>query len=289
MALKLMYITNRPDVAQIAQQNGVDRIFIDMEYIGKAERQGNMDSVKNHHTVEDVKAVREVLMTSELLVRVNPIHDATAEYGSSEEEIDAVLDAGADIIMLPFFKTMEEVQRFYRAVNRRAKTILLLETKEAVRILPAILQLKDLDEVHIGLNDLSISYGKKFMFELLADGTVERICRLLQTRKVFYGFGGIASLGRGMVPAEMIIKEHYRLGSHMAILSRSFCNVDKFSELDAIEEIFYRGVREIRTLERECAYHTSYFTDNHKMLERAVYDVVMNMEENARKEEVRVL
>ena len=288
MALKLMYITNRPDVAQIAQQNGVDRIFIDMEYIGKAERQGNMDSVKNHHTVEDVKAVREVLLTSELLVRVNPIHDATAEYGSTEEEVDAVIDAGAAIIMLPYFKTLEEVERFYRAVNRRAKTILLLETKEAVRILPAILELKDLDEVHIGLNDLSISYGKKFMFELLADGTVERICRLLQTRKVFYGFGGIASLGRGMVPAEMIIKEHYRLGSHMAILSRSFCNVDKFSELDAIEEIFYRGVREIRTLEKECAFHTSYFSDNHKMLERAVYDVVMNLEEDARKEEGRV-
>lgn len=279
MALKLMYITNRPDVAQIAQQNGVDRIFIDMEYIGKAERQGNMDSVKNHHTAEDVKAVREVLLTSELLVRVNPIHDATVDYGSSEEEIETVLEAGADVIMLPFFKTLDEVQRFYRAVNRRAKTILLLETKEAVQILPAILELKDLDEVHIGLNDLSISYGKKFMFELLADGTVERICRLLQTRKVFYGFGGIASLGRGQVPAEMIIKEHYRLGSHMAILSRSFCNVDKFSELDAIEEIFYRGVREIRTLEKECAFHTSYFTDNHKMLERAVYDVVMNLED----------
>ena len=49
MPLKLMYITNRPDVALIAEQNGVDRIFVDMEYIGKAERQGNLDTVKNHH------------------------------------------------------------------------------------------------------------------------------------------------------------------------------------------------------------------------------------------------
>ena len=39
MPLKLMYITNRPDVAKIAEENGVDRIFVDMEYIGKAERQ----------------------------------------------------------------------------------------------------------------------------------------------------------------------------------------------------------------------------------------------------------
>ena len=279
MSLKLMYITNHPDVARIAQQNGVDRIFLDMEYIGKAERQGNLDSVKNRHTVEDVSAMRAVLQTSDLLVRVNPVHDATEEYGSTEEEVDAVIDAGADVVMLPYFKTLEEVERFYRAVNRRAKTILLLETKEAVQILPAILELADLDEIHIGLNDLALSYGKKFMFELLADGTVEGICRLMQTRNVFYGFGGIASLGRGLVPAEMIIKEHYRLGSHMAILSRSFCNVDKFTELDAIEEVFYRGIREIRTLERECAYHTKYFTDNQKMLTQAVCDVLATMKE----------
>lgn len=35
MAMKLMYITNRPDVAKIAESVGVDRIFVDMEYIGK--------------------------------------------------------------------------------------------------------------------------------------------------------------------------------------------------------------------------------------------------------------
>ena len=38
MSLKLMYITNRPEVAVIAEQYGVDRIFVDMEYIGKADR-----------------------------------------------------------------------------------------------------------------------------------------------------------------------------------------------------------------------------------------------------------
>ena len=54
MSLKLMYITNRPDVAQVAQSCGVDRIFVDMEYIGKEERQGGLDTVKSHHSVEDV-------------------------------------------------------------------------------------------------------------------------------------------------------------------------------------------------------------------------------------------
>lgn len=53
MALKLMYITNDPKVAKIAEANGVDRIFVDMEYIGKDERQGGMNTVQNHHTPAD--------------------------------------------------------------------------------------------------------------------------------------------------------------------------------------------------------------------------------------------
>ena len=274
MPLKLMYITNRPDVAKIAEENGVDRIFVDMEYIGKAERQGKMDTVQNHHTIEDVRNVRAVLNKAELLVRLNPIHNATEEYCSSEDEINAVIDAGADIVMLPYFKTIEEIHRFITAVNGRVKTMLLLETKEAVAITDVILTMKGIDEIHIGLNDLCISYGKTFMFELLTDGTVERLCRKMELANKFYGFGGIASLGRGMVPAEMIIKEHYRLGSHMAILSRSFCNINNFEELDAVEEIFYRGVREIRTLEKECGEHLKYFSDNRKELTEAVDGVV---------------
>ena len=278
MPLKLMYITNRPDVAMIAEKNGVDRIFLDMEIIGKAARQGGMDTVVNNHTLDDVRAVRKVLKASELLVRVNPLHDAMPGFMSSEEEINAVILTGADIIMLPYFKTAAEVERFVGIVAGRCKTMLLLETAEAVENLDEILNVPGIDEIHIGLNDLSISYGKKFMFELLTDGTVERLCRKLEVENVFYGFGGIASLGRGLVPAEMIIREHYRLGSHMAILSRSFCNVDKFRDVNAIEEIFFRGIREIRALEKECGMHTKYFTDNRKDLNEAVQRVVRSME-----------
>lgn len=274
MSLKLMYITNRPDIALIAEKNGVDRIFVDMEYIGKAERQGNLDTVKNHHTIHDIQVLRGVLTQSELLVRVNPIHEKTDEYDSSEEEIEATVKAGADIIMLPFFKTVAEVKRFLRIVNGRARTMLLLETPEAVEVLDEILDIPGIDEIHIGINDLSLGYKKRFMFELLTDGTVERLCRRIAQKGIFYGFGGIASLGRGLVPAELIIKEHYWLGSRMAILSRSFCNVDQFEDINAIEEIFFRGVREIRTLEKECASHTRYFTDNRKELKAAVDAVV---------------
>ena len=173
MSLKLMYITNNPEVALIAEHAGVDRIFVDLEYIGKADRQGGMDTVQSDHTLQDVKRISQVLSKADLLVRVNPIHEATEEYCSSEEEIETAITNGADIIMLPFFKTVEEVEFFINQVAGRCRTMLLLETPEAVECLDDILALKGIDEIHIGINDLSLGYKRKFMFELLADGTVE--------------------------------------------------------------------------------------------------------------------
>lgn len=274
MALKLMYITNRPEIAQIAETAGVDRIFIDLEYIGKADRQGGMDTVQSRHTLDDVKRISEAITTAELLVRVNPIHDATEAYASSEEEIGTAIDNGADIVMLPFFKTVDEVKRFISAVKGRAKTMLLLETPEAVEIVDDLLCLEGIDSIHIGLNDLSLGYGMKFMFELLTDGTVERLCTKFREKNIPYGFGGIASLGKGTIPAEMIIKEHYRLGSTCAILSRSFCNVDKITHMGVISSTFVNGIREIREFEAECAKHIGYFINNKLELENAVKTII---------------
>ena len=167
--LKLFYITKDPVVARIAQAAGVDRIFVDMEYIGKAQRQGGMDTVQNHHTVEDAARLRPVLDQAELLVRVNPVHPG------SKDEIDRVIAAGADVIMLPMWQSVEEVQQFIRWVDGRAKTLLLLENQAAVDCLDRVLALPGVDEIHIGLNDLSISQGKKFLFQPLADGTVDAV------------------------------------------------------------------------------------------------------------------
>ena len=274
--LNLMYITNDPAVARIAETCGVDRIWVDMEFIGKAARQGGMDTVQLHHTIDDIRAVRAVVSTSEVLVRVNPIHEAAADYGDSAWEIPAAIDAGADVVMLPFFKTVDEVQTFLELVDGRAKTMLLVETPEAVEIIDDMLALDGIDEIHIGLNDLSLGYGMKFMFELLADGTVERLCRKFRARGIPYGFGGIAALGRGMLPAERVIREHYRLGSTRAILSRSFCNTSVVTDVDEIDRIFRTGMAEIRALEAECAQFApdaDYYRENRREVETAVAQI----------------
>lgn len=273
MALKLMYITNRPEIAQIAESAGVDRIFVDMEYIGKSERQGGMDTVQSHHTVEDVATVKSSITTADLLVRINPLHEETEMYCSSKEEIDDVVANGADIIMLPYFKTADEVRKFVRLVDGRVKTLPLIETVEAVECIDEILEIDGIDEIFIGLNDLSIGYQKKFMFELLSDGTVEYLCHKFRKKGIPYGFGGIASLGKGLLPSEYVIKEHYRLGSTCSILSRSFCNIDKIHHFGVISSTFVNGVRDIRELEKECERYMNYFTENKKEVIRLVKKV----------------
>ena len=273
MAIKLMYITNRPEIACIAQSVGVDRIFVDMEYIGKEERQPG-DTVKSHHTVEDVRKIRACLNDAELLVRVNPLHEATDSYTSSEDEINAVIEAGADIVMLPYFKSADEAKRFVSLVSGRAKTLLLVETPEAVKCIDEILAVRGVDEVYIGLNDLSLGYNKKFMFEVLSDGTVDALACKARRAGIPFGFGGLASLDKGMVPGKMVLKEHYRLGSSSVILSRSFCNSQKINDLDVISSIFHSEVRRIREFEERCEEHAKYFSDNNAEMSRIIKSIV---------------
>lgn len=278
MALKLMYITNKPAVAEIAEDVGVDWIFIDMEFIGKDSRQGGLDTVQNHHTVNDVKNIKASVNKAKVLVRVNPIHDTLPNYPSSKDEIDAVVNAGADILMLPFFKTVKEVKRFIEYVGGRSKTCLLLETAEAAVLVDEILELPGIDMIHIGLNDLHLELGMKFMFELLADGTVERLGNKIKAKGIPFGFGGIARLDSGSLPGADVLKEHVRLGSNMVIVSRSFCNTDVVTDLDEVRKIFKEGIGEIRRLEAEAEEAANYFKKNQNEVKEAVKSIVEQIE-----------
>ena len=279
MALTLMYITNNPEVARIAEGYGVQRIWIDLEVLGKEERQKNMNTVKSNHTIEDVRKIAPMLTASEMLVRLNPWNR------HSVQEINHVIDAGADILMLPMWRTVQEVEDFIKAVDGRVKTVLLLETKEAEECLEQVLELQGIDEIHIGLNDLHLSYHLTFMFELLTNGTVERICKKIAAKGLPYGFGGIAKLGAGLIPAERIILEHYRLGSTRAILSRTFCDGADASNIDETQQIFEENMKLLREFEDHIAGEKSpekIYSQNQKELAIAVADAVQKIREARR-------
>jgi hypothetical protein len=250
----------------------VDRIFVDMEYIGKNLRQGGMDTVQSRHTLQDVANIANTLTKAELLVRCNPIHGETAEYTSSKEEIDGIIAGGAKVIMLPYFKTPAEVEQFVRLVDGRAVTLPLVETREAAENIGEILQVDGIDEIYIGLNDMSLAYGYNFMFQLLANGTVDRLAEKFRAKGLPFGFGGIASLTGGMLPGSFVLKEHYRLGSSRVILSRSFCNAEKMP-LEQVREVFESGVKELRELENICHTTAIDYEENHRIVTEKVNEI----------------
>lgn len=258
MSLTFMYITNDPFTASVCEKAGVDRVWIDLEYKGKEERQKNKDTVKSFHSISDIARIKKHLKRSQLLVRINPYDD------DSKLEINMAIDAGADIIMLPMAKTYADCLKFVNDVNSRVKTVLLLETKSIEQFLSNILNDKLFDEIHIGLNDLSLSYGLNFIFQLISNGVVERICNQIRPYGIPYGFGGIGRLGQGIIPSEYIIPEHYRLGSTRAILSRSFFHLDgAIRDKATVECKFIEKIAEIRNFEAKVSsFSDEDFTKN---------------------------
>jgi len=267
--LELMYITNDPVIAQIADDAGVDRVWIDLESKDKEKRQKGLDTVKSHHTIADIVVIKPLLKHAKMQVRV----DHMGDY--SDHQIGAVLDAGTDYIMLPYYKTVDEVRDFVRLVNHRATTILLLETKEAMELLDETLAIPGVDEIHIGLNDLHLSLGMDFMFEPVANGMAEEMCAKIRAAEKPYGFGGVAKLHEGAVPAELVIGEHYRLGSSRAILSRSFCNPQSGEDPEEISKNFHKDLAELRQYETSIkSAEYNFFETNQLRFQNSVRQVV---------------
>lgn len=247
--MNFLMITNDPILAQHSELAGINRIFIDLERNGKAERQGHLDTFISTHCMSDIAPVKAVLNQAELLVRLNPLHNR------SYYEIEQALECGADIIMLPMFTSADEVSKFSNMIDGRAKFIPLIETKEALENIDSIVNVKGIDEIFIGLNDLHLQMELTFMFELLSKDYFENIVRTIRSAGIPFGFGGIARIGEGAIPAEMVLSEHLRMGSSSVILSRAFrdstpidFNLDKeIQKLNlCINELSLRTVEQIK-------------------------------------------
>lgn len=211
-----MMITNDPKEAKVAESCGISRIFVDLEINGKQERQGHRDTFISSHRMSDVIEMKKSLSEAELLVRLNPL------YEGSKQEVEQAIINGADILMLPMFRSAREVSVFSKYIDGRVKFIPLVETKDAALDIKNIVKVKGVTELFIGLNDLHIEYGYDFMFELLSEGIIDEIVKIIKQAGLCFGFGGVARVGEGAIPAEIVLAEHIRLGSSAVILSRTF-------------------------------------------------------------------
>jgi hypothetical protein len=197
---RLTLLTGDPQLAAQADRVGVDRIGVDFERLGKAQRQAGEDTRLSEHNWDDLAAVAPALKRAALFVRVNPINP------DSTSEVDRALEHGAQVLMLPFFHAAQEVDAFTRLVRGRAKVVILLETAAAAVRVREIVAVPGIDEVMFGLNDLRLQLGVGNHFEVLASPLLDGLAHEVP------------------VSPDLVYAQFPRLDATGAWLSRSFFN-----------------------------------------------------------------
>ena len=216
----LTHMTDDPEEIRLASAVGVDRIGPDLETYKKEERQGGMGTRISSHDPEAITAVARSQGEAAPFCRVDPIHEGSAA------QIDQVIAGGAGWIMLPMFRTPEEVRTFVRLIAGRAEPVILVETVAATIRLPEILKVEGVSGVHIGLNDLMIDAGLGSRVELLISPWLEEICRKIRRTGLPLHIGGIASiLDQDLpIPAEPVLARLVELGASGSLITRVLAN-----------------------------------------------------------------
>ncbi len=134
---------------------------------------------------------------------------------------------GAAIVMLPFFDTTADVQRFVEWVDGRARVLLLVETARSADIIEDIVGIGGVDEIHVGLNDLRLSLGVSG-FEVMASPLLVRISKAVRDAGLPFGFGRVGRADdRGLpVDPDLVYAQYPRLKADRAFVSRYFLMPD---------------------------------------------------------------
>ncbi|MBS1856599.1 MAG: aldolase [Acidobacteria bacterium] len=215
---RLTLITADPDAAARADEAGVDRAGIDIELLGKADRQAGHDTRLSRHGWDGLAAVAGVVRRASPFVRINPVHAGTGE------EIETALRLGARVIMLPSFRSAGEVERFTGLVRGRATAVLLLELAPAVARVREILAVPGVDEVMLGLNDLHLQFGLANHFEMLVSPVVDMLAEEVRRAGLPLAIGGLTHPDETSlpVPPDLVYAQYPRLGAGGAWIARSF-------------------------------------------------------------------
>jgi 2-keto-3-deoxy-L-rhamnonate aldolase RhmA len=218
--------TADPELAARADAAGIDRIGVDLETLGKSERQAGLGTWISRHTLDDLEAVGAALGRGRVFVRVNPLNPA------SGDEIERALERGAQVVMLPMFTTPEEVAEFVRLLAGRAEPVLLVERCAAIERIDEIVAVPGVREIHIGVNDLAIDMHVKNRFAVLLSEEVERVSEATLRAGLRFGLGGLGRVDDRTlpIPSDLLYAQHVRLGSTAALVSRRFFAADADAE-----------------------------------------------------------
>ena len=273
--INLFYITNNITEAQIVDDLDIDWIFIDLETIGKKERQVGRNTVLSNHSMDDIHNIKSKINKTKILVRCNPI----GEW--SKNEFDEINARGSeiDMVMLPYFKTSEEVKIFINLLDTcKIEPALLIETLDAVTNLEEIIKIFPFKYVHIGLNDLHIERGTISMFEPYIDGLMSKITSILKKNNQSFGIGGIGKIGADMSPTpECVLNEHLRLNSNGVILSRSFKGNFNEKTKDLFKKELSQSVKDFRNYEKITKnLNRKQLLDSYKLMKTDIEETLKN-------------
>jgi citrate lyase beta subunit len=216
--LRLWLIASDVGLIRAIFAGGVDRVLVDLETAGKAERQAGRGLFLSSQRPQDIDALRPVTPAGALFVRLDPWGEA------SGAQIEDALARGADGLMLPYFRSEEPVLRFVDAVAGRAFVCPLVETGGAVDRLAALLESGAVSEFHVGLNDLAIDLGHGSLQALWGHPMLDRIAQIAAAAGTPFGIGGVTDPRMTALPVDprWVLSEQRRLGSTRALLGRSF-------------------------------------------------------------------
>lgn len=216
--LALTIWVSSTSLAGFADKAGVDRVGVDLERLGKENRQAGLGTWISQHDEDLLADIGQILTRASLFARSNPLN------AQSPAEIDRLINIGVKVIMLPMFRSAEDVREFVRIVGGRAKVIPLLEHLDAVSTLDELVAMDEIDEIHIGINDLSLSLGLPNRFSVLTTNLIQHISDLVLKagKRLSCGHVGRAMDESLPIPSDLVYAQYVRLGARGTLISKAF-------------------------------------------------------------------
>jgi hypothetical protein len=210
--------TNDPALARRADAAGIERVGVDLETLGKAERQRGLGTWVSPHRECDLNTIAPALERADLFVRLNPLNPDT------RREVRSVLDRGAQVVMLPMVASAAEAEEFVALVDGAASVVLLVERAEALDGIAELVKVEGVDEIHIGINDLALSLGLGSRWQTLAGDEVKEAGAVVRAAGKRFGVGAIGMAGDNAlpIPSDLVYAAYVRAGATAALVSRSF-------------------------------------------------------------------
>ncbi len=213
MSLQLLCFCTDASAARAVIGGGAAALVIDWERGDKRRRQDGHDTQISTDTPEDLARVRAAT-AAPIVCRINGVGPDTAA------EVERAIELGADEILVPMIRGLDDVERVLERVDERVGVGVLIETEDAVAD-AAQIATAPLCRIYVGLNDLRIERGLPTIFDPFLDGTLAAVREAVGD--IPFGVGGLTVPGAGApVPAELLMGEILRLRCDFTFLRRSF-------------------------------------------------------------------